>query len=177
MYLFSVNQPLIHDKLQRHVPFCRLVAKSCTGLWDSLNCSLPVSSVQGISQARILWWLAISFSRGSSRPRDWNCISCRWILYRLATRKPTFHFKPMHFRGRATPHPKSGAAAERSSPKLKEQWQRGHKRAQRSYSTFKVRRGSHEGIPLVQGKEQWLRFAGATMKRYPKDTKDPLGPR
>ena len=43
------------------------------------------SSVHGISQARILEWVVISFSRGSSRPRDWNFISCgycigRWIL-------------------------------------------------------------------------------------------------
>ena len=37
----------------------------------------------------------------------------------------------------------------------------------RSYSTFKVRSGSGEEIPLVQGKEQWLCFAGAPMKRYP----------
>ena len=46
----------------------------------------PVSSANGISQARILEWVAISFSRGSSRPRDWACVSCgsstgRWILY------------------------------------------------------------------------------------------------
>ena len=33
---------------------------------------------------------------------------------------------------------------------------------------FKVRRGGREEIPLVQGKEQWLCFAGAAMKRYPK---------
>ena len=33
---------------------------------------------------------------------------------------------------------------------------------------FKVRRGSSEEIPLVQGKEQRLHFAGAAMKRYPK---------
>ena len=32
---------------------------------------------------------------------------------------------------------------------------------------FKVRRGGGEEILLVQGKEQWLRFAGAAMKRYP----------
>jgi len=32
---------------------------------------------------------------------------------------------------------------------------------------FKVRRGSGEEIPLSQGKEHWLRFAGAAMKRYP----------
>ena len=33
--------------------------------------------------------------------------------------------------------------------------------------TFKVRRGGCEEIPLVQGKEQWLRFGGAAVKRYP----------
>ena len=49
----------------------------------------------------------------------------------------------------------------------KEQWLHGHRRAERSYSTFKVRRGSCEEIPLIQGKEQWLCFAGAAVKRYP----------
>ena len=37
---------------------------------------------------------------------------------------------------------------------------------ERSYSTFKVRRASPEEIPLVKGKEQQLRFAGAAVKRY-----------
>ena len=32
---------------------------------------------------------------------------------------------------------------------------------------FKLRRGDHEEIPLIQGKEQWLCFAGAAVKRYP----------
>ena len=58
-------------------------------------------------------------------------------------------------------------AAWRSNPTPKEQWLCGHRRAKRSYSMFKVRRGSGEEIPLVQGKEQRLRFAGATVKRYP----------
>ena len=49
----------------------------------------------------------------------------------------------------------------------KEQWLRRRRRAKRSYSTFKVRRGGGEEIPLVQGKEQQLCFAGAAMKRYP----------
>ena len=40
------------------------------------DCSLPGSSVHGISQARIMEWVAMSFSRGSSWPRDWTCISC-----------------------------------------------------------------------------------------------------
>ena len=33
---------------------------------------------------------------------------------------------------------------------------------------MKVRKGGAEEIPLIQGKEQWLRFAGAAMKKYPK---------
>ena len=42
-----------------------------------------------------------------------------------------------------------------------------HRRAKRSYPTLKVRKGGGEEIPLVQGKEQQLRFAGAAVKRYP----------
>ena len=41
-----------------------------------MDCSPPGSSVRGISQARKLEWVAISLSRGSSRPRDRTCISC-----------------------------------------------------------------------------------------------------
>ena len=41
-----------------------------------MDCSLPGSSVHGISQARILEWVAVSYSRGSSWPRDRTCISC-----------------------------------------------------------------------------------------------------
>ena len=37
----------------------------------------------------------------------------------------------------------------------------------RSYPTLKDRKGGNEEIPFVQGKEQWLCFAGAAMKRYP----------
>ena len=57
-------------------------------------------------------------------------------------------------------------AAERSNPTSKERL-RGCRRAERSYSTFKVRRGGREKIPLNQGKEQRLRFAGAAVKRCP----------
>ena len=49
----------------------------------------------------------------------------------------------------------------------KERWLCGCRRAKRSYSTFKVRRGSGEEIALVLGKEQWLCFAGAAVKRHP----------
>ena len=47
-----------------------LVTQSCHTLCDPLVCSPPRSSVYGILQARILEWIAISFSRGSSQPRD-----------------------------------------------------------------------------------------------------------
>ena len=67
----------------------------------------------------------------------------------------------------ATPLPRSGEVPERSNPTSKEKWPHVHRRAERSYSTPKVRRGGHEDIPLVQGKEQRLHFAGAAMKRYP----------
>ena len=50
---------------------CQVMSDSC----DPMDCSPPGSSVHGISQARILEWVAISFSRGSSRPRDWTCVS------------------------------------------------------------------------------------------------------
>ena len=45
-------------------------------LCDPMDCSLPGSSVHRIFQARILEWVAISSSRGSSWPRDRTCISC-----------------------------------------------------------------------------------------------------
>ena len=44
-------------------------------LCDPMECSLPDSSVHGILQARVLEWVAMPSSRGSSLPRDWTCIS------------------------------------------------------------------------------------------------------
>ena len=46
------------------------VAQSCPTLCDSMDCSLSGSSIHGIFQARVLEWIAISFSRGSSWPRN-----------------------------------------------------------------------------------------------------------
>ena len=46
------------------------VAQLCLTLCDPMDCSLPGSSIHGIFQARILEWIAISFSRGSSQPRS-----------------------------------------------------------------------------------------------------------
>ena len=54
-----------------------------------MDCRLPGSSVHGIFQSRMLEWVTISFSRGSSHPRDRTHVSCigTWILYHWATRE------------------------------------------------------------------------------------------
>ena len=85
-YLPRLHTYLIY-KSEIELPFlfcvCACLAVSlrdCHGLWP------PGSSVYGIFQARILDWVAISYSRGSSQPRDWphvSFVSCtdRQILY------------------------------------------------------------------------------------------------
>ena len=52
------------------------VAQSCPTLCDPMDCRLPDSSVRGFLQARILKWVAISFSRGPSQLRDRTQVSC-----------------------------------------------------------------------------------------------------
>ena len=56
---------------------------TCVWLCNPMNCSPLSSSVHGISRARILEWVAISFSKGSSWHRDWTHVPCigKWILY------------------------------------------------------------------------------------------------
>ena len=49
--------------------------QSCPTLWHPMDYSLPRSSIHGIFQARVLEWVAISFSRESSWPRDWTRVS------------------------------------------------------------------------------------------------------
>ena len=52
------------------------VARLCPTLCDPMDCSLPGSFVHGIFQARVLEWVAISFSKGSSWPRGWTQVFC-----------------------------------------------------------------------------------------------------
>ena len=49
---------------------------NCLTLYDLTVCSLPAPSIHGILQARILEWISIPFSRGSSQPRDQTWFSC-----------------------------------------------------------------------------------------------------
>ena len=69
--------------------FCCLVPELCLTLRDPMDCSPPGSSVHVISQARRLDWVAISFSKGSSWPRNQICVSWigKWIIYCWATRE------------------------------------------------------------------------------------------
>ena len=52
-----------------------LITQSCLTLCDPMDYNSPASSAHGILQARILEWLAIPFSRGSSQPRDLTWVS------------------------------------------------------------------------------------------------------
>ena len=54
---------------------CANSLQSCPTLSDTMDCSPPGSSVHGIPRARVLEWVAVSFSRGSSQPRDWSQVS------------------------------------------------------------------------------------------------------
>ena len=68
---------------------CRLTAESLPALLWPMDCRPQGSSDNGISQARTLEWIATSFSRGSSWPRDQAQVSCtgRQVLYHWATRE------------------------------------------------------------------------------------------
>ena len=69
--------------------------QSCLTLYDPMDCSLPGSSILGILQAWILEWVAMPFSRVSSRFRDQNCFShhpLRWQVGSLPLVPSTFYF-------------------------------------------------------------------------------------
>ena len=81
---------------------CVLVTQLCPTLCNPMDYSLPGSSVHGISPARVLKWVVISFSRGSSWSRDWTWVSCigRGILYHWTTREaPNYPFGPILITG------------------------------------------------------------------------------
>ena len=78
---------------QYWAPICAwVVAQSCAPLCDPLDCSPPGSSVQGISQARLLEWVAIFLLQ----PSDWipvSCVSCiaDWVFTYWATGEAPEH--------------------------------------------------------------------------------------
>ena len=64
--------PHLNNKVKSEIE----VAQWCLILCDPMDCSLPGSSLHGILQARVLEWVTVSFSTGSSRPRDRTRVSC-----------------------------------------------------------------------------------------------------
>ena len=87
MYLlpFGLPFPSGHHSALSRVPWAiwydllvcarvHAVSQSCPTLCDPMDCSLPGSCIHGMLQARILEWVTISYSRGSSPPRDRTCV-------------------------------------------------------------------------------------------------------
>ena len=66
-----ISLQLINEKKKKESE----VAQSCPTLCDPMDCSPTGFSVQGIFQSRILEWVATSFFRGTSWPRDWTWVS------------------------------------------------------------------------------------------------------
>ena len=81
-----------HVRASEHACVC---AQSCPTLCDPMDCSPPGSSVHGISQARILKWIAIFLLQGIFLTQRWNprllcLVQCRWILYPLSQGSPHY---------------------------------------------------------------------------------------
>ena len=75
-FLSKINSEILRELWWLKMASEVKVAHSCPTLWDAMDCSLPGSSVHRILQARILEWVAITFSRGSSQSRDETQVSC-----------------------------------------------------------------------------------------------------
>ena len=106
------------DERQRLVgpEYCIHPCTTVFGLLSLLDCSLPGFSVYGILQASILEWVAISFSRRSSRPRDWthtsevSCLAGRFFTSELFSHSD--HMNWGRVRG-VSPHENKGTYTRR----------------------------------------------------------------
>ena len=136
--------------------FVVLVAKSCLTLFDPMDCSPPGSSVHWISQARILEWVAISISRGSSWLRDQTHDSCvgRRVLYHWALRET-------HLFIYSIPKPRFIVDLQKSRPKvLVSIWQQHTKKVQNTWDDAL----SHPSAP-AEKISAWSLFSFASLLR------------
>ena len=113
-----------------------------------------VSPVSGFPQQ---WFVSIFFQLLMDHAYMFYILSCGNSGNKILSSSNNCYFYLMK-----TVCPRSGRRPRGATPCPRSWLLCGHRRAERSYSTFKVRR-----CDLVQGKEQWLRFAGAAVKRYP----------
>ena len=86
IHIYMHTYICIHTHIYTYICMCMCkVTQSYLTLCDPVDCSPPGSSVHGILQARILEWIAMSFSSRSSQPRDRTQVSCiagrRFILW------------------------------------------------------------------------------------------------
>ena len=86
-----ISRPILYPWATRKAPghgcVCAKSLQWCLTLWDPMDYSFPASCVHGILQARILEWVAISYTRRSSPPRDRIQVPCigRWVIYNGVT--------------------------------------------------------------------------------------------
>ena len=101
---------------------CCLLAQSWPTLCYPVDCGLPGSSMHGISQTGILEWVAISYSRGSSWPKDWTHISCtgRQIPYHCTTWEAQINRYNLLYTKWASPV----AQLVKNPPAMRETWAR-----------------------------------------------------
>ena len=83
---------------------------------DPMDCCSPGSSVRGISQARILEWVATLFSRRSSQPRDQAGVSCIGRRIKQKIPKQQAHYPRGHKPGESSHHPDSQPGADQARP-------------------------------------------------------------
>ena len=85
----SLKKSWMYSCLQLNICYCCLIIKLCLTLCDPMDCNQLGFSVHGISQAKMLEWVAISLSRGSVKPKDqaWVSFIGRKILYYRTTRE------------------------------------------------------------------------------------------
>ena len=76
----NTNLPISIGKDTQPPYYCMISCFSCAHLFETMDCTLPGPSLHGIFPAKILEWVAMHSSKGSSQPKDQTCIFCvSWI--------------------------------------------------------------------------------------------------
>ena len=103
-YLSQLNRALLQINHSNVIQRQKVKVKSLSDPMDPMNCSLPGSSIHGIFQARVLEWVAIAFSRGSSQPRDQTLVShIAGRCFNLWASRPGIGCNPSHSESRNLP--------------------------------------------------------------------------
>ena len=86
----NINLPISIGKDTQPPYYCMISCFSCAHLFETMDCTLPGPSLHGIFPAKILEWVAMHSSKGSSQPKDQTCIFCvSWIAGGFFTVEPS----------------------------------------------------------------------------------------